>query len=509
MRTVWAILGIGPTRDRGAIRRAYAEKLKQTNPEDDPEGFQELRQAYELVLRQVSLPSMAEAEAAAAEPLRLPETVEPTLATLAPEPVAAEPAPSDLIAEHWQACRGLHQRIVDQRPPAEELDQALAQILSSPVMENLSVRAETERGLAHTILNLAPHADGLIGRCIAFFGWNESINQFGGMPEARAVIQRAETLRFATELERRSHAHHRAYQIMKQPPPEGRLATAAAIARHRGNVGSFFAYASRQAPGIFSEFPRETVEFWTRHRAKSKPRTGRRNPLRLWRASPFFFFSIYVLVRVLIAVGSSLSGLADAPLAPPSSMEMRAATLAVIDGRALDELKAGAVTKAREDYDFALGQYPDDPEALFGRGITRVLTGDDAGNADKLAAMRSNSGIMKRFVDPAVPAGALMVFDTAPMIINQPTKKPVLPAGMSLKAPFSVDVRCLVGIDGDLHDCASRVPMARDQGALAETAIDYLRTAKASPGKYLGSPVADAPILLKATIGPRQSSLRH
>jgi tetratricopeptide (TPR) repeat protein len=48
---VWDILGIQPTGEIAAIKKAYAEQLKKHHPEDDPAGFQQLREAYELALK--------------------------------------------------------------------------------------------------------------------------------------------------------------------------------------------------------------------------------------------------------------------------------------------------------------------------------------------------------------------------------------------------------------------------------------------------------------------------
>lgn len=47
----WSMLGIDATTELSIIKRAYAKKIKEYHPEDDPQGFQRLRQAYEAALK--------------------------------------------------------------------------------------------------------------------------------------------------------------------------------------------------------------------------------------------------------------------------------------------------------------------------------------------------------------------------------------------------------------------------------------------------------------------------
>ncbi|MDE6025803.1 MAG: tetratricopeptide repeat protein [Lachnospiraceae bacterium] len=66
---IWSILGISATKDKDELKNAYRIKLSTVNPEDDPEGFKELRTAYEEAVRLADV-SDDEKEAVIDDPLR-------------------------------------------------------------------------------------------------------------------------------------------------------------------------------------------------------------------------------------------------------------------------------------------------------------------------------------------------------------------------------------------------------------------------------------------------------
>ena len=67
-KTPWQVLGLsGPTADKKAIKRAYAQQVKLYHPEDHPEEFQALQAAYQEALKQATDLAAQESKGAGAD----------------------------------------------------------------------------------------------------------------------------------------------------------------------------------------------------------------------------------------------------------------------------------------------------------------------------------------------------------------------------------------------------------------------------------------------------------
>lgn len=223
---IWARLGIAPTGDIGAIRRAYAQALRRTHPEDDPEGFTALRAAYEAALRQAE---GRRTPAASARPFEAAVPVVPTPApataagTDASSPDAAMPASPAAAAETraLQAaterlrsdCHALQILLSGAEPPDErralELQTAC---LASSALESVDLQFTVEAWFAALLWKHRERAEALLDPAIERFHWRAPGRAHPLLPLLVAYADRVRELR---QLETQTP---RAYKALTRAP---------------------------------------------------------------------------------------------------------------------------------------------------------------------------------------------------------------------------------------------------------------------------------------------------
>ncbi len=165
---------------------------------------------------------------------------------------------------------------------------------------------------------------------------------------------------------------------------------------------------------------------------------------------------------------------------------------------ALLRLKSGSLAAARQAYQIARSQDPNDAEAQFGYGLTLQTIGQAGGNVDKLAAATRDPSVVGRFRKYGFDEPDLMTYDTEPKVVRGPAEARIAPLApkIALARDLGVDVKCLVGTTGRLHDCKLITPLAADMAPFGEAAKTIVVMSKVTPARNKGAPVADAPVLL-------------
>ena len=133
----WNILGIPPQTDLAAIRAAYAEKTRACHPEEDPEGFAALHEAYRAAMAQARQWRSRPAEAESAEPEPVAQKVG-LLAPLEEQGPAPEPE-EDLFAGtefEADAIRPEELRHLEEEPTPEGLAKDSAEALARSRLGN-------------------------------------------------------------------------------------------------------------------------------------------------------------------------------------------------------------------------------------------------------------------------------------------------------------------------------------------------------------------------------------
>lgn len=206
--TIWSELGIEPGSDEAAIRRAYARKLKITQPEDNPEGFQKLREAYEQARRIAGRPKVPLGTKPAILVEAVPEEIPPP--EVAKPDTEADLLRANLDEQGRALVASLKSKDPLRRSHAVDLQ---TEILASPLLDDLVTRSSVELWMAHQIAEHIPKSDMLVDRAAAFFGWNR-LNYRQPSLAVTTVLRRQGEIALITALTDPQHEGHRGWRAL-------------------------------------------------------------------------------------------------------------------------------------------------------------------------------------------------------------------------------------------------------------------------------------------------------
>lgn len=271
----WQVLGLAPTDDVRAIKRAYAACLKRCRPEDDPEGFARLRSAYEMLLARVAARPQPVIEMTAV-PAAAPVAAE--LAARQDDEQEGDETPEHATRPAGEPVRATAQIAADVLQHAEKAEghdasQAFAQWLASqPDLMLLDRKPLVSRAVLAGIIRGASVLPPAFALLQEFFHWDDQAEQRrlaqAGCPvdAARGRVQ-AEELRRAIA---RGTTRGKAYELDCQEildAGDGRGAWWLAIKRSRSQaVPAQLQLAIRQYgyPAVEHVFGKQILSFWQR-----------------------------------------------------------------------------------------------------------------------------------------------------------------------------------------------------------------------------------------------------
>jgi hypothetical protein len=241
VRSGWPFseLGIDPTKDSSAIRRAYAERLKAMDLDSDVEGYAALRNARDVALayaRQDQFDEpLFEHEV---EDWADDETDDRMESELDGEVTSSPPAQADQteareLPEEHRASAEAQQRMLtilfpgeerSEQPLTFEEEQALLACFETlrkdPRLEQIDVLASASDWFAQVIAGALPRSDVIVRPAAQLFGWNRD-DEVLAYPAVAAVVARAAALDFVDQVEHPEHRLHRAWRELTKPAAEG------------------------------------------------------------------------------------------------------------------------------------------------------------------------------------------------------------------------------------------------------------------------------------------------
>ncbi len=250
-RAAWKALGLQPTGDRRAIKRAYAAKLKAIDPDRDVATFIKLREA--LASAEAAAVGIAAREASAVEGADGGDAQKVTTAVREESNLIhfgsqnagtvvsfrgyeADEREADPREDWTWEQEDVVVRTTDASDPRNAVADALFRrgdapaspwgltgavtaLLSDDRMANVDFAADTEEWLAYVLAQSDEAADSVIPMVARHFGWGVELGLVRRRFYVAHVAQRADDLNCIAVLSNPAHQWHAAFTRLREPAP--------------------------------------------------------------------------------------------------------------------------------------------------------------------------------------------------------------------------------------------------------------------------------------------------
>ena len=256
MKPWWQVLGVARGSDRATIRRAYAAKLKTTNPEDDAKAFIALREAYEAALRWVESGGPDDNHYTFTEETGQDARSDPLSSQTV---IAYYPSLKKLTGEFEVLLRGPQHR-------SSVLISAFETILGAPELLEMDARSAVEEWAADLLVKAIPRSDAVLLQAISAFGWE----RIGRHPSAVwRVLRRIDEWYLIAALSERGHKLSVGWRML-------RWSGASAWQRWyesldhgaERQVAIILDIIDHQAPDIAYSLAPDAIQWWREHLSK-------------------------------------------------------------------------------------------------------------------------------------------------------------------------------------------------------------------------------------------------
>ncbi len=267
----WKTLGIAATQDKSAVRRAYADKLKAIDVDQDMAGFARLRQARDMALRNVATNAAKQDAGIEPEPITVladEDGAATPVLPLGPTPEASPPV--DTVSDRLHALARLlfpNGECSDEGFTLSDYQAALA-LVDDLLEEARTGRLEVSHTIDHNLANMFtdswPRSGALVERPAAEFNWLDEAGSIAERSALRFLNDRIKGLRFVEKVQQADHRLHGAWIELSRP---GRPTMVDKLRGSKADITMLLTGIRQRFPEVESHLDAERIAGWERRAA--------------------------------------------------------------------------------------------------------------------------------------------------------------------------------------------------------------------------------------------------